>query len=48
MSKVQVMDHPLIQHKVELYPQKRQLVPRSSVRLSGRLRLLCVMRQQEI
>ena len=46
MSKVQVMDHPLIQHKSELYPQKKKLVPRSSVRLLGRLRLLCVMRQQ--
>ena len=47
MSKVQVMDHPLIQHKVN-YIRRKEVVPRSSVRLLGRLRLLCVMRQQEI
>ncbi|MFQ8894546.1 MAG: uracil phosphoribosyltransferase [Dorea sp.] len=38
MSKVQVMDRPLIQHKVN-YIRRKKLVPKSSVRLLGRLRL---------
>ncbi len=47
MSKVQVMDHPLIQHKIN-YIRSEEVGSKEFREIVGEIASLCVMKQQEI